>query len=34
MRKFLENYEEYYVPKIIENLSTERIMTSELIEGV
>lgn len=34
MYNYLKDDEDYFIPKIIENLSTERIMISELIEGV
>ncbi len=34
MRKLLENDNRYYIPKIIKELCTERIFTSEYIEGV
>lgn len=34
MRELLKEDSEYYVPAIIDHLSTERVMTSELIEGV
>lgn len=34
MRKLLLNDQDYFVPNVIDHLSTERIMTSELIEGV
>ena len=34
MAKFLENDKRFYVPKIILNLSTERILTSEFVKGV
>lgn len=33
-RKLLESYPDYYVPKVIDELCTPRIFTSELIEGV
>jgi len=33
-RKLLEPYNDYYVPKVINEVCTKRIFTSELIEGI
>ncbi|XP_060853067.1 atypical kinase COQ8B, mitochondrial [Rhopalosiphum padi] len=33
-RELLEPYNDYYVPKVIDEVSTKRIFTSELIEGI
>ncbi|KAE9542936.1 hypothetical protein AGLY_002847 [Aphis glycines] len=33
-RDLLEPYNDYYVPKVIDEVSTKRIFTSELIEGI
>ena len=34
MKKYLDNDTECYVPRVISELSTERIFTSEFIRGV
>ncbi|XP_051174272.1 atypical kinase COQ8B, mitochondrial isoform X2 [Leptopilina boulardi] len=33
-KKFVEPYSEYYVPAVIDELSTKQIFTSELIDGI
>ena len=34
MYNFLKGDSDYYIPQIVTSLSTQRILTSELIEGV
>jgi predicted unusual protein kinase regulating ubiquinone biosynthesis (AarF/ABC1/UbiB family) len=34
MRKLLEPYPEFYVPKVIDELSTKQVFTTELISGL